>query len=72
MIPLNIDDPVVLRRTLEELEAKIIVVATPISPVNKLPVDADLATSVLKVNELIDGFNAVVVALNATNTSDRP
>ncbi len=72
MIPLNIDDPVVLRRTLEELEAKIIVVATPISPVNKLPVDADLTTSVLKVNELIDGFNAVVVALNATNTSDRP
>jgi len=72
MIPLNLDNEVVLRRTLEELEAKIIVVATPISPVNRLHPDADLATAVLKINELINGFNAVVVALNATNTSDRP
>ena len=72
MIPLSIDDPVVLRRTLEELEAKIIIVATPISPINKIHPDADLATAVLKINEIVDGFNAVVVALNATNTSDRP
>jgi len=72
MIPLDIQDPVVLRRTLEELESKIIVVATPISTINKLHPDADLATAVLKINEIVDGFNAVVVALNATNTSDRP
>jgi len=72
MIPLNIDDPVVLRRTLEDMEAKIIVVATPISPINKLNPASTLEVVEAKVNELVDGFNAVVVALNATNTSDRP
>ncbi len=72
MIPLNIDDPVVLRRTLEDLEAKIIVVATPISPINKLNPGSTLEVVEAKVNEIVDGFNAVVVALNATNTSDRP
>ena len=72
MIPLNLEDPVILRRTLEEMEAKIIIVATPISPINKIHPDADLVTAVLKINEIVDGFNAVVVALNATNTSDRP
>lgn len=72
MIPLSIDEPNVLRRTLEELESKLIIVATPISPVDKLPTDADLATTIARVNEVIEGFNAVVVVLNATNTSDRP
>ena len=72
MIPLNINDPVVLRRTLEELESKIIIVATPISPVNKLNPGATLEEVEAKVNEVVDGFNAVIVALNATNTSDRP
>ena len=71
MIPVNIDDPVVLRRTLEDLEAKIIIVATPISPVNKLNPGSTLEVVEAKVNELVDGFNAVVVALNATNTSDK-
>ena len=72
MIPLDLSDPTVLRRTLEELETRLIVVATPISSVTKLAPAATLEEAVAKINELVDGHNAVVAVLNATNTSDRP
>ena len=72
MIPLSLEDTTVLRRTLEELEMGLIVVSTPISPVDVLPVDADLTAVIDKVDEVIKGFNSVVSLLNATNTSDRP
>ena len=72
MIPLDLSNPVILRRTLEELETRLIIVATPISPIDQLPLDATLEEAVAKINELVSGHNAVVAVLNATNTSDRP
>ncbi len=72
MIPLNIDDPVVLRRTLEELETRIVILATPITPIDALPVGSTLEETVGKVNEMISGLNAVITTLNLTNTSDKP
>jgi len=72
MIPINIDDPVVLRRTLEELETRIAILPTPITPVNTLDDAAVIEEIVLKTNEIVEGLNAVIVALNATNTSDKP
>ena len=72
MIPLDLSNPVILRRTLEELETRLIVVATPISPIDQLPLAATLEEAVAKINELVAGHNATVAALNATNTSDRP
>ena len=63
MIPLDITDEVVLRRTLEEIEARLPLQEVQVSPVDKLAYDADLATTVAKVNELVDGLNALSNAL---------
>jgi len=71
MIPLNIDDTIVLRRTLEELELGIIVLTTPITPIDELPLGSTLEETVDKVNEMISGLNAVITTLNLTNTSDK-
>ncbi len=63
MIPLDITDEVVLRRTLEDIEARLPLQEVQVSPVDKLAYDADLATTVAKVNELVDGLNALSNAL---------
>jgi len=63
MIPLDITDEVVLRRTLEDIEARLPLQEVQVSPVDKLAYDADLATTVAKVNELVDGLNALSDAL---------
>jgi len=71
MIPLNIEDSTVLRRTLEELEASIIVLGTPITPIDKLPLAATSDEVIAKINSVIVGLNATITILNNTNTSDR-
>ena len=69
MIPLNLDDQVVLRRTLEEMEARIPIRHNPVSPIEELALDADLATVLAKTNEVVQGFNALVTELGLTETS---
>jgi len=71
MIPLNIDDAIVLRRTLEELETRIVILPIPITPIDQLPLGSTLEETVDKVNEMISGLNAVITTLNLTNTSDK-
>ncbi len=72
MIPIDIEDPVVLRRALEDLESKITVLATPVTPINDLVEAPDLDAVSIKVSEIVSGLNAVITALNLTNTSDKP
>jgi len=66
MIPLDIADPVVLRRTLEELEASIPKLANSIGTINKLDDTADLTEVIHKVNEIAGTVNLLSFALNTT------
>ena len=63
MIPLDITNPVVLRRTLEEMEASIINLDAPITPIEPLDTAADLATVLDKVNDLIVSYNTLIANL---------
>ncbi len=69
MIPLNIEDPEVLRRTLEELEQKIPSTDKPITPVSRLELTADLATTVAKVNQLVDSLRTIITQLELNSTN---
>ncbi len=67
MIPLSIEEPDVLRRTLEEMEASIPKLDQSAKTVNILEDGSDLATVTKKVNELIGTVNLIVSALNSTD-----
>ena len=66
MIPLDIADPVVLRRTLEELEASIPKLSNSIGTINKLDDTADLTEVIHKVNEIAGTVNLLSSALNTS------
>ncbi len=65
MIPLDIDDPVVLRRTLEEMEASIPKLQESISTIVVLEDTADLAQVIAKVNEGVGTVNLLTSSLNS-------
>ncbi len=65
MIPLDIDDPVVLRRTLEEMEASIPKLQESIGTIVVLEDTADLAQVIKKVNELVGTVNLLTSSLNS-------
>ena len=65
MIPINIDDNDVLRRTLLELEESIPALDIPLTPIEELPVNADVSLTVGKVNEIIRSVNALYTSLNS-------
>ncbi len=67
MIPLDIDDPVVLRRTLEEIEASIPNLKDAAGTITILAESADLVTVIDKVNELVGTVNLLSAALNSTD-----
>ncbi len=67
MIPLNIEESDVLRRTLEEIEASIPKLDQSAKPVNILEDGSDLATMLDKVNELVGSVNLIILALNSNN-----
>ena len=50
MIELDLKDPTVLRRVLEELEDAIVGTKVDIAPIDKLDSSADLITTVIKLN----------------------
>ena len=64
MIPLSIEEPDVLRRTLEEIEASIPKLDQSAKTVTILEDGSDLATVTKKVNELIGSVNLIISALN--------
>lgn len=59
MIPVNIDDVDVLRRTLEDMDARIPEVVT-VETIVELPADADILTNVEKTNEVVKAFNRLL------------
>ena len=69
MIGLHLEDPTVLRRTLEDLQRGIIKIHTPVTPVLDLAVGADLPTTVDKINEIIKSVNALGAILNTATTT---
>ena len=66
MIPLNIEDPEVLRRTLLELEKSVPKFDVALSPITELEDSADIVATVAKVNEVIRSINALFAELNTT------
>lgn len=70
MIPPNLGNLDILRRVLLDLDNRTIDVEVPISTADKLAADADLATTVKKVNELIDILNAVASTLNSARNNN--
>ena len=64
MIPLNVEDPVVLKRTLEEIEATIPKLDDTTRTTTLLDSGADLAAVIAKVNELVGNVNLVITTLN--------
>ncbi len=69
MIPINIDDPLVLRRTLEDIEARIIIHDTPLSPVPPLLESDKLGDAIIRINEIADALNLVITRLNEQSAS---
>jgi len=67
MIPLDIENPVVLRRALEEMEASIPKLDQSATTVNVVEDGSDLATVTAKVNELVGSINLIISALNSEN-----
>jgi len=64
MIPLNIEDPIVLRRTLEEIEEVIPKLDASAQTVDKIEDGADLTTVTAKLNEVIGSIDLIISALN--------
>jgi len=69
MIPLNIEDSSVLRRTLQSLEDSIPQMESPINSINELE-STNISDVVDKLNEVIRGFNAVVSVFDRTQTTE--
>ncbi len=69
MIPLNIDNPEVLRRTLEEMEESLIVVDASLIPQQPLDyLEVDISVIVGTLNETIRTLNSVITILNNTKS----
>ena len=66
MIPVNIDDPIVLRRTLEELEALSISIDVQITEVESIKVGSTLADVVTQLNIISTRLNIVISAVNSS------
>ena len=66
MIPMNIDDKDVLRRTLLELEDKVTIQGAPLSSISKVVLDGanDLQLLANKVNEIGEVLNSLSNILN--------
>ncbi|RLA64023.1 MAG: hypothetical protein DRQ78_06400 [Epsilonproteobacteria bacterium] len=64
MIPLNIEDPIVLRRTLEEIEEVIPKLDASAQTVDKIEEGADLTTVTAKLNEVIGSIDLIISSLN--------
>jgi len=64
MIPLDIDDATVLRRTLEELEARIPLLTDAARPITIVPDGADLEAITLKLNEAIVTINLIIDSMD--------
>ena len=69
MIALDLDEPTVLRRTLEELEAKQITFTNPMTPLTTLASAATLEEVIVKTNDIINSYNDLITQLNATDTT---
>lgn len=72
MIPLNIEDTTVLRRTLEEIESRLIEIPAPLRLISELTyVDGvtTLEDVLVKVNEIVVALNTVNAVLNATDNN---
>lgn len=68
MIPVNIDDIDVLRRSLEDLDSRTLPPVT-VDAVVELPANADVATTVEKTNEVVKSFNRLLGQLNRTDSN---
>ena len=64
MIPLDITDEEVLRRTLEEIEESIPVLEASTLTVSALPEGATTAEVVLKINQVIGSLDQIIKALD--------
>ena len=64
MIGLNLENMVVLRRVLEELEAKTQILDTPLNPVEALQPGAPLDDVIQRLNQTIEVVNTTINALN--------
>ena len=72
MIPMDIDDTTVLRRTLEEIEAQLLV-TPPIAGIEKLTPEVlapTLEEVVVKVNELIGVVNSMSSLINSVQATE--
>ena len=72
MIPLDLNNPAVLRRTLEEIEAQLIV-TPPLANVEKLTPQVAAPTLeevVVKVNEVIGVVNSVTSLINGVQATE--
>jgi len=67
-IPLNLEEPDVLRRTLVQLDGQSIRLTSPIASVNQLASDATPEETTAAYNALAESFNALATVVNATNT----
>jgi len=69
MIPLDITDEVVLRRTLEELEERLPELAEYLQQIDEIVVVSGTPTTIeqltSKVNDIVVVLNAVTTALNS-------
>lgn len=66
MIDINLENPVVLRRALEDLDRRTVVVRTPVASVEELPLAALAPDAILKINELVVVVNSISTILNST------
>ena len=64
MIPLNITDEVVLRRTLEEIEASIPKLEYSLTPIGALEEGATIEEVTFTVNEIVLSLNALINTFN--------
>jgi len=64
MIGIDLEDPIVLRRALEDLEVGQQLLDSPLRPLEVLPSGSTLEEAIEKLNKTIELVNASVTALN--------
>jgi len=64
VIPLDITDETVLRRTLEEMENSIPILDASSLTITALPIAADLADTQLKIDQIIGRLDQIIKALD--------
>ena len=67
MIGLTLEDTVVLRRTLEELEAKTRILSEPLRSVAILESGSTLEETILRLNQTLEVVNTIINALNKSS-----